>query len=82
MTGLQTATLAGMVVALGLVLAARALRPAPPSLIAALEQLSASPTAAGSSSRWLVGPSKASLPFSRTRTRSHILRTEPGAWLT
>ncbi|RBY78593.1 secretion system protein F [Blastococcus sp. TF02-09] len=45
MTGLQTATLAGMVVALGLVLAARALRPAPPALIAALEQLSASPTA-------------------------------------
>lgn len=45
MTGLQTATLAGMLVALGLVLAARALRPAPPSLTAALEQLSASPTA-------------------------------------
>jgi len=39
-TGLQTATLAGMVVALGLVVAVRALRPAPPSLIAALEQLS------------------------------------------
>ncbi len=45
MTGLQTATLAGMLVALGLVLAVRALRPAPPSLTAALEQLSASPTA-------------------------------------
>ena len=45
MTGLQMATLAGMVVGLGLVLAVRALRPAPPSLAAALEQLSASPTA-------------------------------------
>jgi hypothetical protein len=39
------ATLAGIVVALGFVLAARALRPAPPSLTAALEQLSAGPTA-------------------------------------
>lgn len=45
MTGLQMAILAGMVVALGLVLAVRALRPAPPSLTAALEQLAASPTA-------------------------------------
>jgi hypothetical protein len=44
-TGLQLATLAGMAVALGLVLAVRALRPAPPSLTAALEQLAASPTA-------------------------------------
>jgi hypothetical protein len=44
MTGLQMATLAGMLVALGLVLAVRALHPAPPSLTAALEQLSASPT--------------------------------------
>jgi hypothetical protein len=44
-TGLQAATVAGMLVALGLVLAVRALRPAPPSLTAALEQLSASPTA-------------------------------------
>ena len=43
MTGLQMATLAGMLVALGLVLAVRALRPAPPSLAAALDQLSASP---------------------------------------
>jgi hypothetical protein len=39
------ATLAGMVVGLGLVLAVRAVRPAPPSLAAALEQLSAGPTA-------------------------------------
>jgi Flp pilus assembly protein TadB len=46
-TGLQTAALAGMLMALGLVLAVRALRPAPPSLSAALEQLSASPTAGG-----------------------------------
>ena len=45
MTGLQLATLAGMVVALGLVLAVRAGSPAPPSLTAALEQLAASPTA-------------------------------------
>jgi Flp pilus assembly protein TadB len=44
-TGLQMAALAGMLMALGLVLAVRALRPAPPSLTAALEQLSASPTA-------------------------------------
>ncbi|SDY73563.1 Type II secretion system (T2SS), protein F [Modestobacter sp. DSM 44400] len=44
MTGLQAATLAGMLVALGLVFAVRASRPAPPSLSAALEQLSASPT--------------------------------------
>ena len=47
MTGLQTATLAGMLLGLGLVLAVRTLRPAPPSLTAALEQLSASPTAGG-----------------------------------
>jgi tight adherence protein C len=39
------ATLAGMVVGLGLVLAVRAVRPAPPSLAAALEQLSAGPMA-------------------------------------
>lgn len=44
MTGLQTATLAGMLIAGGLVLAVRALRPAPPSLVAALEQLAAEPT--------------------------------------
>ncbi|GAA4752636.1 hypothetical protein GCM10023328_39770 [Modestobacter marinus] len=43
MTGLQAATLAGMLVALGLVLGARALRPAPPALSAALDQLSAGP---------------------------------------
>src|SRR4051812_33551601 len=36
-----------MLIALGLVLAVRALRSAPPSLTAALEQLSAGPTAAG-----------------------------------
>jgi hypothetical protein len=47
-TGLQTATLAGMLIALGLVLSVRALRPAPPSLTAALEQLSAGPPAGGS----------------------------------
>ena len=47
MTGLQTAALAGMLLALGLVLAVGELRPAPPSLSAALEQLSASPTAGG-----------------------------------
>jgi hypothetical protein len=46
-TGLQTAALAGMLMALGLVLAVRALRSAPPSLTAALEQLSAGPTAGG-----------------------------------
>ncbi|SOC50039.1 type II secretion system protein F (GspF) [Blastococcus aggregatus] len=44
MTGLQTATLAGMLIAGGLVLGVRALRPAPPSLVAALEQLAAEPT--------------------------------------
>ena len=44
MTGLQTATLAGMLIAAGLVLAVRALRPAPPSLVAALEQLASEPT--------------------------------------
>ncbi|CCH88554.1 Membrane protein of unknown function; putative Type II secretion system domain [Modestobacter italicus] len=43
MTGLQVVTLAGMLVALGLVLVVRELRPAPPSLSAALDQLSASP---------------------------------------
>src|SRR4051794_11171292 len=36
-----------MLLALGLVLAVRSLRPAPPSLTAALEQLSAGPTAGG-----------------------------------
>ena len=45
MTGLQTATLAGMLVGLGLVLAVRAMRPAPPSLSAALDLLAASPAA-------------------------------------
>jgi hypothetical protein len=43
-TGLQTATLGGMLIALGLVLAVRAVRPAPPALAAALDQLAASPT--------------------------------------
>src|SRR3954467_13825821 len=46
-TGLQMATLAGMLGAPGLLLGVRRLRSAPPSLPAALEQLSASPTAAG-----------------------------------
>jgi tight adherence protein C len=41
MTGLQMAILAGMLVAAGLVLAVRALRPGPPALTAALKQLSA-----------------------------------------
>lgn len=44
MTGLQLITLAGMVIAAGLVLIIRVLRPAPPSLAAALEQLSIEPT--------------------------------------
>jgi tight adherence protein C len=44
-TGLQLAALAGMVIAVGLVSAVWALRPAPPSLAAALQQLSAVPTA-------------------------------------
>ncbi|RFU20632.1 type II secretion system F family protein [Geodermatophilus marinus] len=65
MTGLQTATLAGMLIAGGLVLAVRALRPVPPSLVAALEQLAAEPTvrtapAVTTSTRdrwdWLPGP--------------------------
>jgi tight adherence protein C len=43
MNGLQLVVLGGMVIAAGLVLAARALRPAPPSLAAALKQLSAEP---------------------------------------
>ena len=38
------ATLAGMLIAGGLVLAVQALRPAPPSLVAALEQLAVEPT--------------------------------------
>ncbi len=46
MTGLQTAAAAGMLVGAGVVLGVRALRPAPPSLPAALAQLSAAPTAA------------------------------------
>ncbi|KQS54525.1 secretion system protein F [Geodermatophilus sp. Leaf369] len=50
MTGLQTATLAGMVMALGLVLLVRAVRPAPPSLGAALEQLAPGPPGSRSSS--------------------------------
>ncbi len=39
------AMLGGMLVAVGLVIGVRALRPAPPALTAALEQLSAEPTA-------------------------------------
>jgi hypothetical protein len=45
MTGLQLATLSGMLMALGLVLGVRAARPAPPALAAALEQLSGDPSA-------------------------------------
>ena len=59
MTGLQAATLAGMLVALGLVLAVRALRPAPPSLAAALDQLSASAAARSA-------PTAAVLPLTST----------------
>jgi Flp pilus assembly protein TadB len=44
MNGLQVATLSGLLMAFGLVLAVRAVSPAPPALDAALEQLSASPT--------------------------------------
>jgi type II secretion system (T2SS) protein F len=44
-TGLQLATLSGMLMALGLVLGVRAARPAPPALAAALEQLSGDPSA-------------------------------------
>lgn len=44
MTALQVAILGGMVIALGLVLGVKALRPAPPALDAALAQLSAEPT--------------------------------------
>lgn len=43
MTGLQMAILGGMVIAVGLVLAVHAVRPAPPALAAALEQASAQP---------------------------------------
>lgn len=45
MTGLQLATLSGMLMALGLVLGVRAARPAPPALAAALKQLSGDPSA-------------------------------------
>lgn len=44
MSALQMAILGGMVIALGLVLAVHALRPAPPALNAALAQLAAEPT--------------------------------------
>jgi Flp pilus assembly protein TadB len=44
MTGLQMATLGGLLVGYGVVLGVRALRPAPPALAAALQQLSAQPT--------------------------------------
>ena len=43
MTGLQMAILGGLLVGCGLVLAVRSLRPAPPALAAALDQLSAEP---------------------------------------
>ncbi|KQS64331.1 type II secretion system F family protein [Modestobacter sp. Leaf380] len=55
MTGLQTATLAGMVMALGLVLLVRAVRPAPPSLGAALDQLAPGPPGPRASSSPLTG---------------------------
>lgn len=44
MNGLQMATLAGLTTTLGLVLVVRTLRPEPPSLTAALSQLSTAPT--------------------------------------
>lgn len=44
MSALQMAILGGMVIALGLVLAVKALRPAPPALSAALAQLAVEPT--------------------------------------
>ena len=46
MTGAQLAILAGLIVAAGLVLGVRALRPAPPALLAVLEQLSVEPMSA------------------------------------
>jgi tight adherence protein C len=42
-TGLQLAILAGLLISAGIVLGVRALRPAPPALVAALEQASAEP---------------------------------------
>jgi Flp pilus assembly protein TadB len=44
-TGLQLAMLGGILIAVGIVVGVRAMRPAPPSLLAALEQASAEPTA-------------------------------------
>jgi tight adherence protein C len=58
MTGLQILILGGLLVGLGLVVAVRALRPAAPSLTAALDQLSAEPT--------VISPS---VPVSSTRDR-------------
>lgn len=48
MTGVQLVILGGLLLAGGLVLAVRALRPAPPALAAALEQLSAEPAVVNS----------------------------------
>lgn len=47
MTGLQLLILGGLLVAAGVVIGVNALRPAPPALAAALQQLSAAPTASG-----------------------------------
>lgn len=58
MTGLQLAIIGGLMVAAGLVIGVRALRPAPPSLMAALQQLSAEPSTAS-----------LSLPTTSTRDR-------------
>jgi tight adherence protein C len=57
-TGLQLAMLGGMMIAAGVVVGVRAARPAPPALLAALEQASAEPTAV-----------TMSLPTSSTRDR-------------
>lgn len=54
MSALQVAVLAGVLVACGVVLAVRALRPAPPALGAALEKLALAPTARPVTSRAVV----------------------------
>jgi tight adherence protein C len=57
-TGLQLAILAGLLISAGIVLGVHALRPAPPALVAALEQASAEPATV-----------PLALPFSSTRDR-------------
>jgi tight adherence protein C len=57
-TGLQMALLGGLMISTGIVLGVHALRPAPPALVAALEQASAEPAAV-----------TVSLPSSSTRDR-------------